>query len=169
MKWWQLAVGAGFILVLAAFVAGVMRSSSDPAVMLPPPEAGNPPPATIDPGSTAETWGADHPRVLIGAYLPRGNPTAEYVVQAFRAVTAAYPKTVRAQVINMRQPGATDLMTMHGIRTPLVWVNHKSTFRVIQNGHPVQVSLADGKQLKSVALEKVLRQIVEQELKGRQP
>jgi hypothetical protein len=167
MKLWQLLLGLGVILVFVAFLGAAVRIGPDAAELtetspLPPAE----PP--VDPTKLSESWGASPSRVMLQAFLPRGNKTAERVVRAFRAVVAAHRESVRAEVLDMRQPAALAQLEHRGIRMPFVAVNGKTRFRVRVRGRSQDVLLQDVGQLKALPLEDVLNQIVEQQLKERE-
>ena len=164
MKLSQLIVGLLLILLIVMLYASVFGSTQDPAEILAPGQAA---PAMPDPSEYSETWGPEGAPVMLQAYLPRGNAMAERVVTAFRKVQERRPADVRSEVVDMTHPLASTAMELRGVKAPVVGVNRKTDFQVQLGGKSKKVSLADLKQLKSLPMETILEQIVEQELKAK--
>lgn len=166
MKLWQLALALAFLLIIGDMVRGIVRGGWGPEEVFAPAEA-RAPAEVPDRTEYSEVWGAEAPKVVLQAYLPRGNATAERVVRALRTVVSRRPTAVRADVLDMNHPHAKTALEMRDIKMPVVAVNSKTAFSVLLRGKRTQVSLEDVARLKALPLEDVLDQIVSQELKAR--
>ena len=164
MKLTHLLLAMGLAVLVALLWGSVISHGDDPEAML--SSAGNAPP-TPDPSDYSESWGPKDAPVMLQACLPQGNPFAERVRAAFREVSQRRPTLVRVEVLDMSHPLTAKTMAFKGIRTPVVAVNGKTSFRIRLANQSTNISLVDVKRLKSLPLEEVFGQIVDQELKSR--
>jgi hypothetical protein len=164
MKLIHLIIAAVVFIVLAEVIGSAIRSGGDPDALLgiAAPQETSMGPESMQMATTA--WGAEDPVVTFGAFLPRGNATAEEVVSALREVSHAYPDQVRVEVLDMTQDIVRESMSARGLRTPLLTLDGKTEFTVVLEGREEKIDLGDVARLKSLPMLDVLTQIVEQQV-----